>query len=212
MDNKNNQTTSQQTQSVSPRVIKSESSAFGRWIARIFELIKVVVILTMLGYLSHVFVATLFVVDGASMEPSYHDKEYMMVNKIEYKLTQPKRGDVVVFKYPGEIKQKFIKRIIGLPGEKVQIKDGGVFIYNKQNPQGKRLNESYINTITPTETGADMITREIGPDEYFVMGDNRYNSSDSRIWGLLPKTNLIGRAWFIFWPTSYIGLVARPQF
>lgn len=185
-------------------------SKFSRWLTRIFELTKVVVILTMAGYLVHVFIATLFVVDGASMEPNYHDKEYMMVNKIEYKITEPKRGDIIVFKYPGEIKQKFIKRIIGLPGEKVEIKNGGVYIYNAQNPMGFLLKEPYINTITTTETGETMISREIGPDEYFVLGDNRFNSSDSRIWGLLPKTNLIGRAWFTFWPTSYIGMVQRP--
>lgn len=182
------------------------------WLARAFELVKVVVILTMAGYLFYVFVITLFVVDGASMEPNFFDKEYMLVNKISYYYSSPKRGDVIIFSYPGEPDKKFIKRIVGIPGDKVTIQDGKVYITNK-NFFGI-LEESYIpkEMPTPTETLKTEVVKNVGPDEYFVLGDNRLNSSDSRIWGLLPKENIIGKAMMIIWPYQSATYLKDPVY
>lgn len=183
-----------------------------RWLARIFELVKAVVILTMLGYLAHVFVITLFVVDGASMEPNFFDKEYMLVNKISYNFSAPKRGDVVVFFYPGEPDKKFIKRIIGVPGDTIEIKNDRVYLYNKKGTGV--LAESYVPSAmpTPTETRETIITRKVDQKEYFVLGDNRLNSSDSRIWGMLPRENIIGKAFVTLWPFDSLTLVRAPVY
>ena len=194
------------------RLITQKIAPWQRWLARIFELMKVVVILTMLSYLAHVFVITLFVVDGASMEPNFFDKEYILVNKISYNFTEPKRGDVVVFFYPGEPDKKFIKRIIGVPGDIVEIKNDQVYLNNK-NYSGN-LKESYIPAAmpTPTETRQKIIRKKIENDKYFVLGDNRLNSSDSRIWGLLPRENIIGKAMITIWPYDTASLVKQAQY
>jgi len=194
------------------RLITQKIAPWQRWLARIFELVKVVVILTMIGYLVHVFVITLFVVDGASMEPNFFDKEYMLVNKISYNFSEPKRGDVVVFFYPGEPDKKFIKRIIGIPGDTIEIKNDQVYLYNKDH--SGNLKESYIPQAmpTPTETNQKSLTKKIESDKYFVLGDNRLNSSDSRIWGLLPKENIIGKAFLTLWPLDAFSLVKTPRY
>ena len=200
-----------QTTSVKPWQ-NAQAKPWQSWLARIFELVKVVVIITMIGYLVHVFVLTLFIVDGASMEPNFFDKEYMLVDKISYDFFLPKRGDVVIFAYPGEPDKKFIKRIIGLPGDTIQIKGGQVYLFNKRT--AGVLKESYIPSAmpTPTETADTTIEQKVGNDEYFVLGDNRLNSSDSRIWGLLPKENIIGKALITIWPYDSASLISSPKY
>lgn len=195
------------------RLITQKVSHWQKWLARIFELVKVVVILTMLGYLAHVFIITLFVVDGASMEPNFFDKEYMLVNKISYNFSEPKRGDVVVFFYPGEPDKKFIKRIIGVPGDTIEIKNDQVYLFINKKSAGV-LAESYIPSAmpTPTEIRETIITRKVGQEEYFVLGDNRLNSSDSRIWGMLPRENIIGKAFVTLWPLDSLALVGTPTY
>ena len=142
-----------------------------------------------------------FSVFGASMEPNFYDHEYIIVNQISYKLKQPKRGDVIVFKYPKDKTKNYIKRIIGLPGEKIEIKDNNVFIYNKENLVGTKLQESYLKEDTETETKNNN-NIELKSNEYFVMGDNRKFSSDSREWGILTSDNILGKVWFVCWPFS----------
>jgi len=190
----------------------AQAKPWQRWLARIFELVKVVIILTMLGYLVHVFVITLFIVDGASMEPNFFDREYMLVDKISYNFSAPARGDVVIFSYPGEPDKKFIKRIIGLPDDTIAIKNDQVYLYNKY--YSGVLAEGYIPSEmpTPTETEVASITQKVGKDEYFVLGDNRLNSSDSRIWGLLPKENIIGKALVTIWPFDSAALVEPAKY
>jgi signal peptidase I len=199
------------TQNVRPWQTSS-TKPWQRWLARIFELVKVVIILTMLGYLAHVFIITLFIVDGASMEPNFFDKEYMMVDKISYNFFAPKRGDVVIFSYPGEPNKKFIKRIIGLPGDTIEIKNDRVYLENKK--YSGVLTESFLPSEmpTPTETEQTSILRKVGSNEYFVMGDNRLNSSDSRIWGLLPKENIIGKALLTIWPYDAASFVKAAKY
>lgn len=164
-----------------------------------FALIIVLVVLPI-----RFFVAQPFVVVGTSMEPTFINKDYLIVDEISYRLNDPKRGDVIIFKFPGgEEKQKyFIKRIIGLPGETVDIKNGVVTIFNSKNPNGLVLNEAYIaeppkNTLTVTvETG-----------HYFVMGDNRDVSYDSRSWGTLEKSEIVGKAFLRLLPLKNADLL-----
>lgn len=194
------------------KLITQKIEPWQRWIARIFELVKVVVILTMLGYLIHVFIITLYVVDGASMEPNFFDREYMLVNKISYNFSEPKRGDVVIFFYPGEPDKKFIKRIVGIPGDTIEIKNNQVYLSN--NKSSGVLKESYIPPAmpTPTEIREQTIKKRVDKKEYFVLGDNRLNSSDSRIWGMLPRENIIGKATLTIWPFDAFAIVKKPTY
>lgn len=160
----------------------------------VFELTKWIIVAVIVVTLIHFFVATIAVVDGASMEPNFQTGNYILVNRFQYIFETPKRGEPVVLKFPGDAEhKKYIKRIIGMPGEHIEVKNGGVYI------NSKRLIEPYIpkEVVTTSERPVDLT---IKPDEYFLIGDNRYNSSDSRIWGTAHRRFLIGKAWFEFWP------------
>lgn len=134
------------------------------------------------------FVVSPFIVDGESMHPTFENLDYLIVDEIVYAFSDPERGDVITFRYPGNPSIFYIKRIIGLPGETVGINHGVVTI---TTADGKyfSLDEPYIVNEDATYTK----TVTLGLDEYFVMGDNRPNSSDSRVWGVLPRKNIIGR-------------------
>jgi signal peptidase I len=143
-----------------------------------------------------------FIVNGASMEPTFKNGEYLLIDEISYKLKGPKRGDVIVFKYPKDPSYFYIKRIIGLPGETVEIEDQKVKIYNYDFPTGRVLNESYIKglTMSPLKIVLDK-------NQYFVLGDNREHSSDSRAFGAVPKKNIVGKAWIAIYPTKGIEII-----
>jgi signal peptidase I len=134
------------------------------------------------------WVAQPFVVNGGSMDTTFANGEYLIVDELSYRFEEPARGDVIVFKYPIDPKKYFIKRIIGLPGETVSVKDQVVKITNTENPKGMVLKENYIHSQT-----FGNVKTTLKDDEYFVMGDNRLVSSDSRFWGNLPKKNITGR-------------------
>ncbi len=142
-----------------------------------------------------------FYVRGSSMEPTLHNGQYLVVSKISYLFNEPQRGDIVVFVSLNGTGEDYIKRVIGLPGERVEVRDGAVWI------NGYRLDEPYLNSGIPY-TGV----WKLGPDEYFVLGDNRANSSDSHTWGPLPRKNIIGKAWLCYWPPQYWGLVTHHSF
>ncbi len=146
-----------------------------------------------------------FVVDGSSMNPNFHTGQWLLINKIIYKIHDPERGDVVIFRSPNNKQDDYIKRIIGLPGESVAIKDGVVYI-NKEDGNVWPLEEPYI-----TEQSKDIfyIGGKISENEYFVLGDNRNNSSDSRHGWTLPRQNIIGKVWLSVWPPDEWGLVAN---
>lgn len=154
------------------------------------------VLLTVVIYLSVNFATGRFRIEGSSMEPSMHPNQYVLVDKISYKIGNPKRGDVVVFNYPLATERDFIKRVIGLPGETVTIAGGVVSI------NGDPLQEPYISQAPDYENSWNL-----GPDQYFVLGDNRNSSLDSHSWGPLDRHYLIGRAVFAYWPPSLWGLV-----
>lgn len=139
-----------------------------------------------------------FIVKGASMEPNFHGGEYLIVNEIGWKMSGAERGEVIIFKNPRDEKDYYIKRVIGLPGERVIIKGGQVTIKNDENPNGFVLDESkYLPEGRLTRGNQDKVLAE---DEYFVMGDNRYNSSDSRSWGELKQDLVVGKTWIRAFP------------
>lgn len=176
----------------------------------ILELVKVVVISLVIIFPIRYFIIQPFYVKGASMEPSFYDSEYLIIDEITYRFEEPKRGDVVVFRYPKNPQEYFIKRIIGLPKENVQIKTGNVFIYNGYNPSGFILEEDYLgNGVTTYSPNHKMI--ELGENEYFVLGDNRSSSQDSRSFGSVNESFIIGRVLFRGWPIDRMGLIKNEE-
>ncbi len=150
------------------------------------------------------FVAQPFFVRGASMEPNFQDGEYLVIDQLSYRFSNPKRDDVIVFRYPLDESQFFIKRIIGLPGDEVRIENGQVEIVNSMYPSGVFLNES-LYLPSGLTTGGQLDVR-LGSDEYFVLGDNRPASSDSRSWGLMKRSEIIGRVWVRAWPFNRLTI------
>lgn len=151
------------------------------------------------------FIVQPFIVRGASMEPNFEDREYLIIDEASYYFRTPQRGEVVVFRYPRDPRQFFIKRIIGLPGEGIEIRNGRVNIKNIEYPEGFVLEEPYL--APPGRLTHPNVTIALGDDEYFVMGDNRDFSSDSRIWGPLEKHFIVGRTMFRVWPFADLGFV-----
>ncbi|KKT41002.1 MAG: Signal peptidase I [Candidatus Giovannonibacteria bacterium GW2011_GWA2_44_13b] len=168
----------------------------------VWEFIKVVVIALLIVIPIRTWIAQPFIVDGASMVPNYHSGEYLIIDEISYAFNPPKRGEAIVFRYPVNPSEYFIKRIIGLPGESVTIRNGIITIKQEGSDKTFVLSEPYIPK--GVSTGPDE-TRELGEDQYFVMGDNREASYDSRAWGPLPKGNITGRAFVRLWPINKAG-------
>ncbi|OHA63004.1 MAG: signal peptidase I [Candidatus Wildermuthbacteria bacterium RIFCSPHIGHO2_12_FULL_45_9] len=170
----------------------------------IWEVGKILLIAFALVIALRLFVFQPFLVRGSSMEPNFHNLDYLVVDEISYRFHEPKRGDVIVFKYPNEPSQKYIKRIIGLPGETVQIGDGKIFI----SKEGKTMNpeESYLEMRQTSGS----VKETLGENEYFVMGDNRAHSADSRQWGDLPKENIIGKVFLRVFPLGDFGAIKTP--
>ena len=151
-----------------------------------------------------------FIISGDSMFPNFINNELIVVNELTYHFEQPQRGDVIVFKYPLNTSEDFIKRVIGLPGETVSIKDGKVYIYNAAHPNGIALNESqYLNA--DVYTGHDM-TMQLGPNQYFVMGDNRPDSRDSRFGWNVPRSDIIGKVFVVVWPFNDAHAFQTPTY
>jgi signal peptidase I len=142
-----------------------------------------------------------FQVRGSSMEPTLHNGQYLMVSKLIYWVHPPERGDVIVFHPPNNSDDDYIKRIVGLPGERVEIQEGRVLV------EGILLEEPYI-----ANPGFYSGTWNLEDEEYFVLGDNRRNSSDSHTWGVFPRENIIGKAWLCYWPPDKWSLVAHYAF
>lgn len=177
-----------------------------------WELIKVFVVAMVIILPIRYFLVQPFFVRGASMEQNFLDGEYLVIDELSYRLREPKRGEVIVFHFPDNPSQFFIKRIIGLPHETVKIDNGQVLILNEIHPQGVVLDES--SYLPPgVRTGGSM-TSTLGTDDYFVLGDNRAASSDSRVWGLVRRSAIVGRAWVRAFPVDRVGLIPeeRPGF
>ncbi|MFA5155091.1 MAG: signal peptidase I [Patescibacteria group bacterium] len=169
----------------------------------VWEITKVVAISLAIILPVRYFLIQPFYVKGASMEPNFHDHEYLIIDEISYRFESPRRGQVIVFRYPRDPQEYFIKRIIGLPGEEVQIKDGQILIFNGDYPDGLALPESYLpsDLMTYDQSGAKVA---LGPDEYFVLGDNRNASKDSRSFGPVNRSFITGKVLFRGWPLNEI--------
>lgn len=156
----------------------------------------------------YMFLFRPFEVKGESMFPNLHDSQYLITNVISQKLGDPKLGDVIVFKAPSEPDKDFIKRIIGVAGDSVSVKDGRVYL------NGKLLDESaYLKPEVKTYGGSFLREGEevtVPEGYFFVLGDNRSYSSDSREWGFVPKRNIIGSSFFIYWPINTAGVIKNP--
>jgi signal peptidase I len=175
-----------------------------------WELIKIFLLAMAIIIPVRYFLVQPFFVRGASMEPTYLDGEYLIIDEFSYRFVhEPERGDVVVFRYPEQPSQYFIKRIVGLPNETVRVENGQVIIQNEQHPQGAVLNES---EYLPAEvrTGGKLTTI-LKDSEFFVLGDNRPASSDSRSWGVLPRADIIGRVWVRAYPVDRWDIMSSPE-
>ena len=169
------------------------------------DFIETAVVALSLFVIMYIFLFQPHQVKGESMYPNFHDRDYLLTNKLTYRFKEPHRGDVIVFKAPQNRNYDYIKRIVGLPGETVKVTNGKVYINNLP------LNEtSYLDKDLETLAGLFLTEGKsytIPENEYLVMGDNRGHSSDSKDWGTVPKENIIGVAWFRYWPVNSVGIL-----
>lgn len=164
-----------------------------------WETVKIVAISLAIIIPVRYFLIQPFYVKGASMESNFYDHEYLIVDEISYRFRDIERGEVIVFRYPLNPQEYFIKRVIALPGEGIQVKDGKVIVYNDDNPGGLILNESYLDKNMPTYSNLDD-KLVLADSEYFVMGDNRVASKDSRSFGPVNSSFITGRVFLRGWP------------
>lgn len=166
------------------------------------EILSLVVLAVIIVVPVRVFIAQPFVVEGLSMFPTFHNGDYLIIDELSYHLRKPLRGEVIVFRYPNDPSVFYIKRVIGLPGERVSI-DRGVVTITRTDGTTLTLSEPYVVQEDATYTQ----TTTLGSDQYFVMGDNRPKSSDSRIWGPLPEKDITGRAFVRIFPVQTASLL-----
>lgn len=166
------------------------------------ELLTLVVLAVLIVVPIRVFIAQPFVVEGQSMYPTFDNGDYLIIDEVSYRFSDPARGDVIVFRYPNNPSVFYIKRVIGLPGETVSIERGMVTI-KKSNGTSLTLEEPYV----VAEDATYSMTTTLGAAQYFVMGDNRPKSSDSRVWGALPKEDIIGRAYVRLFPVAEASIL-----
>ena len=168
------------------------------------DFLETIVVALSIFVVVYLFLVQPHEVKGISMEPTLHNNEYILTDKISYKLREVKRGDIVIFKSPKNPEQDYIKRIIGLPSERVKIQNGSVFV------DGKKIDEPYLRDLTFLYPGSFMqegLEIDIPTGKYFVLGDNRPRSSDSREFGPIQKDIIIGKAFFRYWPITELGLI-----
>jgi len=161
------------------------------------EIVETILFTLLIYALVRTFLFENYRVVGRSMEPTLENDQFLVVNKLSYRLHEPQRGDIIVFRDPRDEGRKLIKRVIGLPGERVEVRDNRVLV------NGYPLDETYISSPPRYNQTAQLIPE----NQYFVLGDNRNNSSDSHSWGTLPDAEIVGKAWVSYWPPSLWGLI-----
>ncbi len=184
---------------------KNEETLTPQSSAKLFflELFKLALLAVITIFLVRYFLFKPFYVRGASMEPNFFDKEYLIIDELTYRLKEPHRGDIVVFKSPLNKKEYFLKRVVGLPGETVKIRDGQVMIYNGEMSDGFVLNEPYLSAGLKTLPDTSAV---LGENKFFVLGDNRFSSLDSRMLGPIDGSNIVGRVLLRGWPFDRVQL------
>lgn len=177
--------------------MQAESQPKPRTKTALRELVETILITLVIYVVIRTFLFENYRVVGRSMEPTLEDDQFLVINKLGYRLHDPQRGDIIVFRDPRTDDRKLIKRIVGLPGETVEIGNGDVFI------NGELLEEPHQESTSRN----DRKSVSIPGDHYYVLGDNRSNSSDSRSWGTLPDDEIVGKAWLTYWPPPLWGVI-----
>lgn len=168
----------------------------------VWDIAKVIILSLIIIVPVRWFIVQPFFVRGASMEQNYHHGDYLLVDEISYRFNEPERGDVIIFKYPQDTSQFYIKRIIALPGETISLSNNEIRITNDQFPKGILLEEGYIEDYT-----SGSVNKVLADDEYFVFGDNRDASFDSRRFGPLEEEYIIGKVFLRAWPLDSLGML-----
>jgi signal peptidase I len=167
-----------------------------------WELVRYALVAIIIVVPFRIFIAQPYVVSGSSMDPTFKDGDYLIVDQLSRRFEDPKRGSVVIIRYPKDPSKFFIKRLIGFPNENIEIKNGKVTVFNKANPDGIQINDSQV-----VYRKNENFSTELHDNEYFVMGDNRAGSSDSRSWGSLPKEDIVGRPILRLLPLQNISVL-----
>ncbi|MCX6809382.1 MAG: signal peptidase I [Candidatus Berkelbacteria bacterium] len=184
-----------------------KASAVGSFFLALFDFVKTIVIVVILAFIIRVFIIQPFIVEGQSMEPTFHNNDYLITEKVTYKFRTPERGEIVIFHPPDNTSVNYIKRIIGLPGDTIEIKDGSIFVNSNE------LTEKYLNSDEQTalsQGNQEKIT--LGEKEYYVFGDNRNHSRDSRELGPIPLDNLVSRVWVRLLPLDSMKAFAAVNY
>ncbi|MBI2011855.1 signal peptidase I [Candidatus Daviesbacteria bacterium] len=177
--------------------------------SKIIEFIQTLVVFLAIGTAVYLFIAQPHKVSGSSMFQTLHDGDYIITNKISYRFSEPKKGEIIVFKDPGNSDEDYIKRIIGKEGDVVKLSTGKVFV------NGEAIREPYLGRDAYSEPGAFLAEDQeviVPQNHFFVLGDNRIASSDSRQWGFIGRDEIIGKALIRYWPINYVGLIKAAEY
>jgi signal peptidase I len=174
----------------------------------IWETVEVAIISLAVVLVIRTFLVQPFFVEGLSMAPNFNDGDYLIIDELTYRFRNPERGEVIVFRFPKNEKNFFIKRVIGLPGDTIKIQDEQVMVINDTYPDGLVLEEGYLQDL---RTQGDLEIK-LSSKEYFVLGDNRSMSYDSRSWGILPENNIVGLVRLRVWPISSAQAFSVPEY
>ena len=184
-----------------------------RFFVSVFEVVEVVVVALVAVYLIRNFLVQPFLVSGASMVPTFAHGDYILIDELSFRFRHPERGEVIVFRYPNDESTYFIKRVIGMPFDRLILKDGKIIIVNAENPHGKTLDETYLPAgVVTTPHGNGKFDFTLGANQYFVMGDNRPYSFDSRDWGVVAASEVIGAVRLRLWPVTGFSVFAAPGY
>lgn len=189
-----------------------DSAGYKKVFEFLWEIAKVIIISLAIIIPVRMFVIQPFIVEGASMVPNFHDGEYLVVDEISYRLTSLKRGDVVIFHPPSLPDVYYIKRIIGLPGETFEIKDGSIYITPVNSTKSYKLDEAAYLPSSELDAGQNMKSLTLKNNEFFLMGDNRHNSLDSRRFGPVPLDHIRGRVLVRAYPFNDFTLFSAPSY
>lgn len=182
---------------------------FRRLASFFLDILQVIVFAVAIFLFVYLLIMQPHKIKGDSMQPNFPDGEYLLTDKVSYRFNEPDRGDIIVFEPPNSTGDEFIKRIIALPGETVSLKQGSVYVNDQ------KLNEPYITREMLTYQGVFLGDGEevtVPVSHYFVLGDNRPHSSDSRAWGFVDEDKVTGRAWVIYWPINKAGTITSPAY